>query len=45
MPPLRLLSEFLLDFHTSVINDSESPIKSILRIEESVYTGRNLKVQ
>ena len=45
MPPLILLSEFLLDLHTSVITDRESPIKSILRIEESIYTGMNLKVQ
>ena len=45
MPPLKLLSEFLLDLHTSVINDRESPTKAILRIEESIYMGMNLKVQ
>ena len=43
MPPLRLLSEFLLDLNTSVVNDLESPTKAILRIEESIYMGMNLK--
>ena len=45
MPPLRLLSQFLLDLYTSVINDRESPTKAILRIEESIYMEMNLKVQ
>ena len=45
MPSLRLLPEFLLDLHTSVINDRESPTKSILRIGELIYTAMNLKVQ
>ena len=45
MPPVRLLSQFLLDLYTLVINDLESPTKAILRIEESIYTGMNLKVQ
>ena len=45
MPPLRLLQEFLMDLHTSIINDPESPTKAMLRIEESVYIGMKLKIQ
>ena len=45
MPSLRLLSELILELYTSVIIDRESPIKVLLRIEESIYTEMNLKVQ
>ena len=37
MPPLRLLSQFLLDLYTLVINDLESPTKAILKIEEFIW--------
>ena len=42
MSPLKLLSEFLLDFNTPVIFDRESPAKVSFRIEESIYTEMKL---
>ena len=44
MPPLRLLSELLMDLNISVIIDCESSGK-ILRTEESIYIQMNLKEQ
>ena len=41
MPPLRLLSEFLLDLNTTIIFDRESLTKVLLRIEESIYMEIN----
>ena len=45
MPPLRLLSKLLLDLNTSIIIDRGSPTKVLLRIEESICTEMNLKVE
>ena len=41
----EIVSEFLLYLNTSVITDRKNPTKVLLRIEDSIYTEMNLKVQ
>ena len=41
----EIVSEFLLYLNISVITDRKNSAKVLLRIEDSIYTEMNLKVQ